>query len=70
LYQQAHDPRNLRRAQTAADTGISSFIGNQLTAVPALVDGNEESFGIDVEDDSLPISRPLSKILFCRQANH
>jgi hypothetical protein len=26
LYQQAHDPRNLRRAQTAADTGdISSF---------------------------------------------
>jgi hypothetical protein len=25
LYQQAHDPRNLRRAQTAADTGdISS----------------------------------------------
>jgi hypothetical protein len=60
LYQQAHDPRNLRRAQTAVDTGdISSFIGNQLTAVPALVDGNEESFGIDVEDDSFTNFPPI-----------
>jgi hypothetical protein len=45
LYQQAHDPRNLRRAQTAADTDISSFIGNQLTTVPALVDEMKSRLG-------------------------